>query len=308
MTAATDRIDARPPAAGVILCADDFAMGEGVTRGIEELAGARRLSATSAIVTGPHWKRHGARLAALRDTIAVGLHLNLTLGAPLGPMPRLAPSRELPTAGKLIGVALSGGLDRVEITEEIERQLDCFEQAAGFVPDHIDGHQHAHVLPGIRGPMIEVLRRRFPARDVLVRDPGDKLAAIVGRRHAGKALMINALAAGFGQAVRAAGFPTNDGFAGVSDFDTRSPYEGDLKTFLRAGGRRPLVMCHPGYPDAELRRVDPIVDRRRQELKALLAFPDLPSHLVQPRRPSRGAPVDWSQHGRAEAAGQPAGR
>lgn len=41
------------PPANILLVADDFAISEGVTEGIEQLARAHRISATSAIVTLP---------------------------------------------------------------------------------------------------------------------------------------------------------------------------------------------------------------------------------------------------------------
>jgi predicted glycoside hydrolase/deacetylase ChbG (UPF0249 family) len=70
----------------LILCADDYALTEGVSRAIGELAAARRLSATSAMVTTPHWPAMAPRLAVHRGHLAVGVHLNLTLGAPAGAM------------------------------------------------------------------------------------------------------------------------------------------------------------------------------------------------------------------------------
>ena len=59
-----------------VLCADDYALTEGVSRGIEELARAGRLSATSALVTTRHWPEHARRVAGLRRHVQVGLHLN----------------------------------------------------------------------------------------------------------------------------------------------------------------------------------------------------------------------------------------
>ncbi|KAB2849833.1 MAG: ChbG/HpnK family deacetylase, partial [Hyphomicrobiaceae bacterium] len=49
----------------VLLCADDYAISAGVSRGIAELAEARRISAASAIVTLPRWVDDGPALAAL---------------------------------------------------------------------------------------------------------------------------------------------------------------------------------------------------------------------------------------------------
>ena len=89
--------------APVILCADDFAMTRGISEGILALAEANRLSATCAMVNMPHWPSQAAAAVALRDRFALGLHLNLTFGAPLGAMPLLAPGGEFPSSDKIVG-------------------------------------------------------------------------------------------------------------------------------------------------------------------------------------------------------------
>src|SRR5215475_14231459 len=90
----------------IILCADDYALTEGISRAIGELAAAKRLSATSVLVTSAHWPASAPRLCAHRGHLSVGLHLNLTFGAPLGPMPRLAPNGAFPGLQGLIARAL----------------------------------------------------------------------------------------------------------------------------------------------------------------------------------------------------------
>ena len=126
----------------LILCADDYALTEGISRAVGELAAARRLSATSVMVTTPHWRAAAARLRVHRGRLAIGLHLNMTLGSPLAPMPRLAPKGTFPQRNRLIAQALLGIANFDEIAGEIERQLGAFETGMGFPPDHIDGHEH----------------------------------------------------------------------------------------------------------------------------------------------------------------------
>ena len=75
-----------------ILCADDYALSPGVTRGIIDALGKGRLNATGAMTNRPLWKEAAPDVAAFADRADIGLHLNLTFGAPLGPMPELAPS------------------------------------------------------------------------------------------------------------------------------------------------------------------------------------------------------------------------
>ena len=45
----------------------------------------------------------------------------------------------------------------------------------------------------------------------------------------------------------------------------------DFATYLRAPGRRHLIMCHPGYCDAELVLIDPVTLTRERELSFLLS-------------------------------------
>jgi len=278
----------------IVLTADDYAMTGGVTAGILELAERGRIAATSAFVTTPHWTQDAPRLAAVRDRVAAGLHLNLTLGAPVGPMPKLAPGGRLPSIGDLTAEALKGRIDTDEIAAETTRQLERFEAAMGFAPDHVDGHQHAHALPGVRDGVIAALAARRYARPPLVRDPTDSLRSIFARggRAIPKAMALSWLSRGFGTLLRAAGFPTNDSFAGVTDFDPASAVR-DFAAAGTLGGPLHLVMCHPGHVDAELRGLDPVTTRRAAELEALAADP-YAGRLWRPSRSVDGPPVDWA--------------
>jgi hypothetical protein len=287
---------ARAPASTIILCADDYAMTEGISRAIGELAAAQRLSATSVMVTSPHWPATAPRLVAHRGHLSVGLHLNLTLGRPLGAMPRLAPAGTLPNLrGLLAGACLAPSV-RAEIRAEVERQLDRFEAGLGFPPDHIDGHQHVHVLPGVRGALLEAAGRRYRRAPPLVRDPTDRLSATAARSMAaGKALLVAGLATGFAHAAAKRGLPVNDSFAGFSDFKVSTPYAEELARALRRPGRLHLVMCHPGHPDAELAGLDPVVARRHMEYDALMRDTQLPTRIWRPARRPDGPPLAWPQ-------------
>ena len=279
-----------------ILCADDYGLSTGVSEAIRELANQERLSATSAIVTLDRWPPDAQGLRAVRDRIAIGLHINLTLGAPLGLMPSLASDGRLPALGSLIVRALSRRIDRDEIAAEVARQLARFESVFGFAPDHIDGHQHVHALPGVRDGVLAALTARFPDGGPLVRNPVDSPSRIWRHSSAvSKALMIGLLSSGFGSAVRARGFAINTGFSGVSSFDRRKPYTVELDRSLSLPSRRHLIMCHPGHVDAALSRIDPIVARREDEYDAIARHAGLPSLLWRPARPKDGPPVDWER-------------
>ena len=278
----------------IILCADDYALTEGVSRAIGELAAAQRLSATSVLVTSRHWAAMAPRLSVHRGRLSVGLHLNMTLGAPLGPMPRLASTGSFPALQGLVVRAMLGLLDGAEIRAEIERQLDAFERELRAPPDHVDGHQHVHVLPGVRSALLDVLRRRYPMQPPLVRDPADRPRSIRERNLAvRKALTVCGLALGFNAAAQRAKVPVNDTFSGYSTFDAAIPYADELRQSFDLPGRRHIVMCHPGHPDAELAALDPVVERRRAEYETLMRHPDLPQRIWRPSRRPDGPPIAW---------------
>lgn len=261
--------------AGFVLCADDYALTPAVSAGILRLLEAGRISATGAMTGCPSWRRAAADLKAFIGRADLGLHLNLTTGEPLGPMPGLAPSGRFPALGKVLRASVlrrfDGGEIAREIMQEITRQLAAFEDALGVAPDFVDGHQHVHVLNGIRQPLLAVLAARYPnpAARPYLRDPADNPVAIAARRHAGKALIVAGFAAGFAVAARRAGFAVNRGFAGFSAFDARADYGAEFRACLTRPGARHLVMCHPGLIDDALRGIDSVVETRPRELEFL---------------------------------------
>ena len=91
--------------------------------------------------------------------------------------------------------------------------------------------------------------------------------------------------------------PINDSFAGFSNFDVSEPYADELQSALSQPGRRHIVMCHPGHPDAELAGLDPVVERRRMEYDALMRDPGLPARIWRPSRSADGPPLAWAAAG-----------
>jgi chitin disaccharide deacetylase len=287
--------EAPRPRTGVVLCADDFAMTEGVSRAILALAEAGRISATSAMTTFAHWPGHARWLQPVRGDVSVGLHFNLTLGAPLGPMPELAATGAFPTVGTLTLRALSARLPAREIADELTRQLDRFETQFGYAPDHIDGHQHVHALPGVRTALFEVLRARYAATATrpLLRDPSDRAVALLGRRNGlGKALILSGLSLGFARLAQSSGFACNAGFSGVTAFDD-ARVDADFASGFSHLGARHLMMCHPGFIDDDLRRLDPVLERRQREYDVLMVG-DFGAALWRPQRAVSGGAIDWS--------------
>lgn len=267
-------------AKGFVLCADDFALTDGVSRSILSLLALGKLSATGAMTNRPHWRSFAAELAEFGDRADLGLHFNLTCAEPLGVLPRLAPGGTFPALGHVVrGACLSASI-RAEIAEELVRQLEAFEDALGRPPDFIDGHQHVHAMPGVRGVVLDVVGRRHAPDMPYLRDPSDGFGAILARGVAvAKSSVISALATGFrGEALRR-GFRLNRGFSGVSPFDPSGDFAADLARYVAHPGPAHLVMCHPGFIDGELARLDPVIATRPIEHQAIAGFappPGLP--------------------------------
>ena len=253
------------PLRRVVLCADDYGLSPGVSRGIVELIAQGRLSATSCMSVSRFWPEHAAWLKPFADKVDVGLHLTLTNLPPLGPMPRTASSGRLPGLGTIARRALLGSLDRREVAAEFERQVNAFERAFGHVPAFLDGHQHVHQLPIVRDVTIELLSRRLRGQGYvrLCREP---LSALLRRRvDVVRALIVSRLGRGFAKRVRHANIAANDSFRGVYDLTGRVPFASFFPRFLRGGGERPLIMCHPGHVDPALGEVDPVTNQRETE-------------------------------------------
>src|SRR5262249_21543911 len=156
-----------------------------------------------------------------------------------------------------------------EIAAEITRQLDAFAAAFGRAPDFVDGHKHVQLLPGVRHALLDVLeRRRNGGRAPYVRDCHAPVGAILRRGVAApKALLLSLLASGFARAAHARGIATNSAFTGVYGFT--GDYAPLFARFVAGLPANAIVMCHPGWPDDELRRVDEVVEQRLAEYEAL---------------------------------------
>ncbi|MCC7167127.1 MAG: ChbG/HpnK family deacetylase [Rhodospirillales bacterium] len=266
------------PLRPIRLIADDYALAPGVSLAIIELAEMGRLSGTGAMTISPFWVEHADWIRPLADRVAIGLHFTLTDRPPLGPMPTLAPQGRLPGLNALLLRSHLGRIDASEIAAELARQIDAFERALGRSPAFLDGHQHVHVLPGVREPVLAALRGRL--KGAWLRDVTLAPRALLQGPAPTKAALIAALGLGLAWAAHAHNIPMNRGFRGIHDFSGRVPYPVLFRRFLAglpAGG---LVMCHPGRVDDALRRADPLTLGRERELAFFLSQ-DFPKALAE---------------------------
>lgn len=250
----------------LILCADDFALSRPISETIAALAADRRVNAISCMAACPGWETDAALLAAVPRSVQTGLHLTLTGEAPVTAMPRHAPRGRQPGIDTLTRrtIARRAALD--EIAREVAAQFDRFIAATGRAPDFVDGHQHAHLLPGIRAIVLAETARRAPR--AWVRNCADRPAAMAARPWRGKAIGSAVQSIGLARAAARHGLSCNSSFAGHYDF--RADYAAVLPRFLARPGAVHLVMCHPG---AGVLAGDTIAQARLGEAATLRAAP-----------------------------------
>lgn len=250
----------------LILCADDFALSRPISETIVELAHAGKINAISCMAVCPGWERDAELLADLPARVQVGLHLTLTGEAPLTRAERFAPQGRMPEIDPLTRDAMLGRVPLAEIAAEVDAQLARFVAARGRAPDFVDGHQHAHLLPGIRGVVLAATARHAPG--AWLRDCTDRPQAIARRPWRLKAIGSAFHSQGLRRAGARHGLACNRGFAG--HYDYRSDFASVFPQFLRDPGTQHLVMCHPGAGQAA---GDTIAAARIGEANALRRLP-----------------------------------
>ena len=150
----------------LIVNADDFGLTPGVDRGIARAVAAGAVTSVSVLgnLADP---AAVTALAAAHPGVSLGAHLNLTTGRPLCPayeVPSLVSSRgELLPLAELTRRALAGRVRRHEAARELGAQVERLA-AHGVRVDHLDSHEHVHLLPGITAAVIDVARRSGVAR------------------------------------------------------------------------------------------------------------------------------------------------
>ncbi|MEO8279333.1 MAG: ChbG/HpnK family deacetylase [Ideonella sp.] len=244
----------------ICICLDDFGLSAGINQAALQLAGQGRLQAVSCMVGAPFFKAGVAQLRQLGPIhIDIGLHLDLT-EAPL-----LAASRR--SLRGLVIDSLLGRVDRQALREEIRMQLDTFEQTLGRPPDHVDGHQHVHQLPGVRDELLDELSLRSATVRPWLRST--RSAAQGGSWRARfKPLVIEQLGdAALRAAAAKRGFRQNNHLLGVYDFQGGArAYVSQLERWLQVASPGDLLMCHAGLGEAA---DDPIATARRAEFDVL---------------------------------------
>jgi predicted glycoside hydrolase/deacetylase ChbG (UPF0249 family) len=145
----------------LVVNADDLGLHPALDAGILRAHREGIVTSATVLVMGPSAQEAVARARA--QGLALGVHLALCTR-----LPPAAPASHVPTVapgGRLRGgwanfarAWLTGRVRREELEWELAAQVRR-ARALGAEVDHLDAHQHLHLLPGVR-PLVEALAQR----------------------------------------------------------------------------------------------------------------------------------------------------
>lgn len=234
----------------LIINADDFGLVDGATYGILDAIQNGVVTSTTMMVNTPG-TRTAVKIVREDPALAVGLHLNVSLGTPLTQCPSLTQN------GHFLKPAALGTDDRYseeEVYQEICAQYAEFLDLTGRKPTHLDSHLYAHQkFPKVRN----AVKRLAEETDLPVRD----------------------LAAGQYPRVHF------EGSFKVGPGETREQLKEKCLRLLRELERYPVaeLMAHPAFDDPWLRENSSYNCQRILEHE-VLTDPDIQTYIA-------GAPV-----------------
>lgn len=140
----------------IIFNADDFGFSKGANLGILDAHLHGIVTSTTLMANMPAFD-HAIKIYNQLETLHVGVHLVLTLGKALGGKYNTITDAEGNFFGKeeLVDRAQKGAVNLKEVEKEFSLQIDKIKDA-GVSITHIDGHNHAHCLPGIMDISLEL--------------------------------------------------------------------------------------------------------------------------------------------------------
>jgi hypothetical protein len=239
----------------MILCADDFGLRDEIDEAILELCGLRKLSAVSCMVLFERCS--GDRLGQLirqRGLVDLGLHLCLTPEQPN--VSAGAGNIVFSSFANCLGSTNRGGVPRGELVSEIAAQYQMFRAKCGFEPDYIDGHLHIHQAPAVREALVEFVLGLAPAQRPYIRNTYLPVKTLRRQRLPWlKAWLIGRFGLRIARRLQSSGLRTNDGFAGIYDFQQWRRFTQYFAGFIDCLEHRTgILVVHPGKNESWRRK------------------------------------------------------
>ena len=264
----------------LIVNADDLGWTAGVNRGIAEAHRHGIVTSTSLLANGSAFA-DGVKTASELPGLGVGVHLNLSDGAPIAPAERVKSllNEDGEFAGGPESLLMRLTTKSVQ-AKEVEREWDAQIEkvrGAGIRPTHLDGHKHVQMLPGLFGIALRLAKRHGIAAVRVSHEASPLRTALSdGNESSGVTLKQGVQARGLKLLARdarekaeRAGISTADYFCGIAQTGVLTK-AGVQKLLSSLPEGTTELMCHPGYADEELRKSHTRLQESRQtELEIL---------------------------------------
>lgn len=247
----------------LIVNADDFGLTPGVSRGILRAHREGILTSTTFMVNLP-WAAEMAPMLKEAPDLGVGIHLNITTGAPVLPLERV--SSLVGRDGSFVRSAFRV-LTRIrpeEVAVEWSAQIEKGAELLGRTPTHVDTHRFLQAYPPLCGAMLDVARRHG-IKAVRILYP-EFVPAGEFRRWSPAGFLVD-------RSLRRSAAMTRESGLGhpaqtlAGDFDL----PGLLDRLDRVGKGVAELISHPGEVDAQLESLTSLREQRLVELAALTA-------------------------------------
>jgi hopanoid biosynthesis associated protein HpnK len=265
----------------LIVNADDLGWSEGVNRGIAEAHRSGIVTSASLLANGAAFVL-AVELVRTTPGLGVGVHLNLTDGAPTAERETVTSllSNEGEFAHSPESLLLRMARRAVELNE-VEREWDAQiarVREAGIQPTHLDGHKHVHMLPGFFELALRLAKRHGIAAVRVAHEESSLRAALTAGREQNAGIVmkqgvqargLKLLARDAREIAERAGIAAADYFCGIAQTGelTREGVERLLRG-LPEGTTE--LMVHPGFVDEELKKsATRLRESREQEVRIL---------------------------------------
>jgi len=250
----------------VIVNADDFGLTESVNNGVIACHQAGVVKSASVLANGDGL-RDALEKSSDHPGLGIGLHLTLVFGKPVaapGKVSSLIFKKGSLAAGypKIAQRYFLGGIKSSEVEYEWEAQ---YEKLAGIKIDHLDSHQHLHLLPGLFKLVVKLAQKwgipyvRVPAENLKIGLAG--ATTLSGR-------VLNLYALGKKRLLADNQLKTTGNFFG-SSFSGAMTADVWPKLWPLIPAGITEIMCHPGIENEKARALYGWANKWEDEYRAL---------------------------------------
>jgi len=259
----------------LIVNADEFGLTRSVSEGIIYAFKNGIVTNTTLMVNMPS-SEHAFDIIRKNPDLKVGIHLNLSDGKPVlesdSVKTLIDEDGNFLALGKLLARVVTGKVSYLEIENEVRAQIKKAIDN-GINITHLDSHRHFHMYPAILRRIIKVakefsinkIRYSYENSSLGLMDNLLKFTFVKKQIVSLCSLMCKPIL------VRN-NIKFNQYFIGMSQIGTKNQSEVFRKLLHNVKDGTTELICHPGHVDEELKRINPYVQERENELGILTSI------------------------------------